>query len=601
MSTRVAAGFGPRQSERPLWRADLARAHDSKFGGVKEKFLAFSTIPWSHGSVASHPVQLIRFLVLFAAITASGSGSVIAAVAESPAPAATVAPEEAAKKVQPADGVASSKETPSSAVESSVVKIFCIARYPALYKPWTKQAPSEVTGSGVVITGNRILTTAHVVLYASDIQMQANQGGDKLSASVEFMDPGIDLAVLKLDDESFFASHRALPFAKAIPDVQNVVSIYGYPTGGSSLSVAKGIISRIEFAGYSYAVAGLRIQLDAAINAGNSGGPAVVSDKMIGVVFSRLDESQNIGYIVPLEEIELFLRDIADGHFDGKPALYDNLQTLDNPALRSFLRLGKSVQGIVVHKPYSNDPDYPLKEWDLITRIGDSPVDNQGMITLKDKHDLRVRFAYLVQKIARDGKVSMTIVRAGKEMRVQVPTAQGRARLIPDLRGGHPSYFIYGPLAFSEATSQLLGDYGEGNKAADWMLDLSYAGSPLLARAGDKPDFPGHRLVFVSAPFFPHRLAKGYSNPSQQVVKTINGKLIKNLAHLVETLRDCTDESVVIEFAMLGGETLVFPRAEMIAATEEVLTDNGVRSQGSPDMLAVWNMKSAPHAAADRH
>src|SRR5207244_3243771 len=118
-----------------------------------------------------------------------------------------------------------SKETPSSAVETSVVKVFCIARYPALYKPWTRQAPSEVTGSGVVISGNRILTTAHVVLHAKDIQIQANQGGDKLSASTEFMDPGIDLAVLKLDDESFFTSHRALPFAKSIPDVQDAVSI----------------------------------------------------------------------------------------------------------------------------------------------------------------------------------------------------------------------------------------------------------------------------------------------------------------------------------------------------------------------------------------
>jgi hypothetical protein len=34
---------------------------------------------------------------------------------------------------------------------------------------------------------------------------------------------------------------------------------------------------------------------------------------------------------------------------------------------------------------------------------------------------------------------------------------------------------------------------------------------------------------------------------------------------------------------------MVFPRAEMAAATDDILTDNGVRSQGSPDTMAIWN------------
>jgi len=48
---------------------------------------------------------------------------------------------------------------------------------------------------------------------------------------------------------------------------------------------------------------------------------------------------------------------------------------------------------------------------------------------------------------------------------------------------------------------------------------------------------------------------------------------------------------ISIEFDNRGGESLVFPRAETVAATEEILTDNGVRSQGSPDTMAVWNAK----------
>src|SRR6266851_5607839 len=88
------------------------------------------------------------------------------------------------------------------ALENSVVKIFSTMRLPDPFKPWTKQAPSEATASGVVIEGKRILTNAHAVLYASQVQIQANAAGDKESATVLAIAPGIDLAVLQLDDPS---------------------------------------------------------------------------------------------------------------------------------------------------------------------------------------------------------------------------------------------------------------------------------------------------------------------------------------------------------------------------------------------------------------
>src|SRR5438477_5422220 len=308
---------------------------------------------------------------------------------------------------------ASSPEVKAGTVENSVVKVFSTARYPDFYKPWTKQAPSEATGTGVVIEGKRILSNAHVVLWASQVQIQANQAGDKISAHVESVAPGIDLAVLKLDDEKFFDSHPPIKLRKNLADAKDAVMVYGYPTGGTSLSITKGIISRIEFTGYNISTPGLRIQIDAAINPGNSGGPAVVNDEMIGLAFSHLQGAQNIGYIIPTEEVDLFLRDVADGHYDGKPAMYDDVQTLENPALRSFLHLPSSVQGILVHRPFSTDATYPLKEWDLITKIGDTPVDDQGMIRVSD--NLRVRFPYLIQKLVRENKVPLTLFRDGKE------------------------------------------------------------------------------------------------------------------------------------------------------------------------------------------
>jgi S1-C subfamily serine protease len=471
-------------------------------------------------------------------------------------------------------------------VESSVVKVFSTLRMPDVTKPWTKSEPSEATGSGVVIEGRRILTNAHVVLYASQVQVQAHQTGNKVQATVEAIAPGIDLAVLKLEDESLFESHKPLQRAGGLPDVKDAVMVFGYPTGGSNLSITKGIVSRIEFSLYNFPVSGLRVQIDAAINPGNSGGPAVVGEKMVGLAFSRLGGgAQNIGYIIPNEEIELFLNDIADGKYDGKPALFDDLQTLENPALRAFLKLDKAVQGIVVNRPHTAATGNPLQRWDLITHIGDAAVDDQGMVKLGP--NLRVRFQYLAQRLAKDGLVPLKVLRAGKTLALSVPAPKEFPVMVPDLQGAYPSYFVYGPLVFSRASLQFL--MGAGRSI---MGSPSQTASPLMTRVLEPPAFPGEELVVVASPFLPHKLATGYSSAFGQVLKTVNGVPVKNLRHLVEVLRDSKEEFLSLEFARKGGEIPVFPRREMEAATEGLLTDNGIRSQGTPELMKVWNTKA---------
>jgi len=479
----------------------------------------------------------------------------------------------------------------SRSVEDAVVKVFSATRRPDLGKPWAKQSPTDVTGSGVIIEGKRILTNAHVVLYASQVQVQANRAGDKVGASVQAIAPGIDLALLKLDDESLFDAHRALPRAKDLPAVSDVVLAYGYPEGGSSLSITKGIVSRIEFAHYNPYVHGLRIQIDAAINPGNSGGAAVAGCEMIGLTFSRLGGADNIGYIIPNQEIELFLKDVADGKYDGKPEMFDTLQTLENPALRSRLKLADPVQGLVVNEPDSSDPTYPLKKWDVITAIGETRIDDQGMIKLGA--NLRLSFRYLIQTLARNGTVPLTVVRDGRSVNVELPVRPRQDLVIPSLEGGYPSYFIWGPVVFSEATTEYIASLKPSSSGGGRELASMLIGSPLFTRPLDKSAFPGERLVVVSSPFFPHRLAAGYSSAAAHVVKTIDGQPIKNLAHLVEVLRDGREEFVTIEFDCHNCETIVLPRQAAVAATEGILNDNGIRSQGSPDALAIWNAKSA--------
>ncbi|MFO0957605.1 MAG: trypsin-like peptidase domain-containing protein [Isosphaeraceae bacterium] len=471
-------------------------------------------------------------------------------------------------------------------VQDSVVKIFATMRGPDLVRPWTKSSPREGSGTGIILEGKRILTNAHVVAYATQVMVQAQGSGDKIAAEVVAFAPGIDLAVLKLEDEAFFEAHPPLPRAAQLPQVKDAVLVYGYPTGGTSLSITKGIVSRIEFASYGAQTDGLRIQIDAAINPGNSGGPALVDDKMIGLAFSRLGTADNIGYIIPTEEVELFLQDVADGTYDGKPRMFDQLQTLENDALRARLKLDRSAKGVVVTEPSTAVADSPLKKWDVISKIGDREIDNDAQVRLES--GLRVRFPYLIQHVAREGKVPLTIIRDGKTQVVEMPVANRQAMLIEELLGTYPSYFIYGPLVFAPASAELVGILSRSPAMAEAFGAI---GSPLITRRGDRPRFEGEQLVVVTSPMFPHKIAKGYSNPLAKVVKEINGVRIKNLAHLVEVLRDLKDEFVVIDFDDRASETLVFARKEIVAATDDILTDNGVRRPFSDDMGKIWDRK----------
>jgi S1-C subfamily serine protease len=194
-------------------------------------------------------------------------------------------------------------------IEDSVVKLNVTARAPDFFRPWTKAAPTKASGSGVVIEGSRILTNAHVVMHASEVLIQLRQGGDQHTGKVAAIAPGIDLAIVELNDPSALEEIAPIELAGDLPQIKSQVSVYGYPQGGDDLSVTDGIVSRIEFASYNFGAAGVRVQVDAALNPGNSGGPAIQDGKIAGLVFSKIQEADNIGYLIPPEEIQAFLTD----------------------------------------------------------------------------------------------------------------------------------------------------------------------------------------------------------------------------------------------------------------------------------------------------
>lgn len=473
--------------------------------------------------------------------------------------------------------------------EDAAVRVFATARYPSQFRPWTNGIPAETAGSGTVIDGKRVLTNAHVVLYATEVHVQGRPGEDKVEAKVEFISPDMDLAVLTVKDETFFRKRPPIPRAKALPKVQDAVTVYGFPIGGNDLAVTKGVVSRIEFGAYYRQAVGMTVQISAAVNPGNSGGPAVVDGRLIGIVFSRLREGENIGYLIPNEEIDAFLDDVKHGRVDGKPkdATGSEYQQITNETLRAYLKLDPKVKGgVLVRPPERPRADYPFKEFDVLTRVGEHELDREGMVTLAD--GLRVPFYALFPKLARNGTVPVTVVRDGKPVSVAMPVTTKYDWLIREFGGEKLPYFIHGPLVFAPLRSDMISQYARIKPA------LLYGRNPFVVRCNDRVRFPDEELVIVTSPLFPHKIAKGYADPIGQVVREINKTPVRNLGHLVELLRDAEGEFVTFRFAEeIASELMVFRREELDAATAAVLEDNGIAPsrRGSEDMLAVWKKK----------
>ena len=157
-------------------------------------------------------------------------------------------------------------------------------------------------GSGFFVSlDGHILTNHHVVKDASgDITVKL-QNGETLKASVQNISPERDLAILKTTRGNLpivqFASSENIELG------QNVAAI-GAPLGLEH-SVTTGVVSSIsrEIEDQTY------IQIDAALNQGNSGGP-VINDQgqVVGVAVMVAAAAQNVGFAIPSVDVMRFLQ-----------------------------------------------------------------------------------------------------------------------------------------------------------------------------------------------------------------------------------------------------------------------------------------------------
>lgn len=105
-------------------------------------------------------------------------------------------------------------------------------------------------------------------------------------------------ALLTVDDDSFWADVAPIVMGR-LPRLQDQCTVVGFPIGGDTISVTAGVASRVEMTPYAHSSSELlAVQIDAAINSGNSGGPVFDSKGLcVGVAFQSLkhEDAENIG------------------------------------------------------------------------------------------------------------------------------------------------------------------------------------------------------------------------------------------------------------------------------------------------------------------
>ncbi len=468
-------------------------------------------------------------------------------------------------------------------IQRAVVKVFATVSPPNMMRPWEVTAPAKKTGSGVVLEGGRILTNAHVVAHAHEVYVQPHKSPDRLTASVEWLSMDCDLANLKLEIPEDLGGIKPIPLADSLPPLKSKINIMGYPTGGDTISFTEGVVSRIELAAYNYGTAALRIQVDAAVNPGNSGGPGIIEGKVAGIVLSVLKEAENIGYLIPAEVVRHFLDDwTKDGRYDGFPKLDVECDTLENPALRAFLKLERKDTGIVVRRHDRPEIRDVLRPWDVIADCEGISVDNLGMVQIEG--GLRVNYMTMISRKPAGAAVRLTIIRDGKRQEVDVATVTRRNSVIQRMAGPRPTYFIYGGLVFTPVTLELINSVNDR-----YLTILAIHGRKLMHNLRSVRANPDDELVAVSTQILPHRITKGYDIAPLSIVTHVNDVPVRNLRHLIQLLKGAREKDfVVIQFDDNLEERIVLKPGEAEALLPEILRNNNISAAFSDDLKGLW-------------
>jgi S1-C subfamily serine protease len=468
-------------------------------------------------------------------------------------------------------------ENQGTAIKDAIVKIYTVTNSPDYFNPWMMLGPKSGGGSGCIIEGNKILTNAHVIANHTFIQVRRYGQAKRYRARVLNISHDADLALLTVDDRTFFSGVTPLKFGE-LAETQQEVLVYGFPFGGDSLSITKGVLSRIEHLFYvhssRYLLAG---QIDAAINPGNSGGPVLVNDRVVGVIMQmvKADYAENLGYMVPIPVINHFFQDIEDGQYDGFPDLGIITQDMESPDMRNKYGMSETQTGLFVTRILPGSPaEGKMEEGDVFLSIADHPIENDGTVEFRPKE--RTNYTYYIDAKQPGESISAEVLRQGTIKHVTLTLNQTRKAylLVPQEKYEQlPHYFIYGGIVFTPLTKNLLKRWG-----SDWP---NSAPSALVEELSNWVTEEKQEVVIVLK-ILAAEVNTGYHDIRTWIVTEVNGKAIKDFNEFFQIVTQTTESYLVFKDEM--GFQIVIDRKKAEESHELILQTYRIEYDRSPDL-----------------
>jgi len=459
----------------------------------------------------------------------------------------------------------------------SVVKVFATRNTIDYANPWQSRGVQEITGSGCIIQGNRILTNAHVVNQNTFIQVRRESSQKKYIAKIETVGNDCDLGILRVDDSEFFKGVLPLEIGE-LPNLQDTVTVIGFPMGGDKLSITQGVVSRMESMGYVNSNQRLLgVQIDAAINPGNSGGPAINNGKIVGIVMQLMSDSQNIGYIIPTPIIDHFLNDSQDGQYAGFPYLGIHFSNTENKALRKYYGVANDAGGVLVDTilPFSSADGF-LKEGDIVLEVNGVAISDDGTFAFRDNERFDMVHLVNMQKIGETAVLK--IRREGKIIIVKVPLKPISNLVKIANYSDKPSFCIYGGLIFTVLNTDLISLLG----ANDDLPPLSFLYYNMgLGSLNEKRK----KEIVVLLKVLPDEINIGYHGRHFEIINKVNGKEFDSFKQFVELIEEAQGENIIFEDEFKDKIILSCKNIDKI--TQDIIRRNNIPSQFSDD-VAQW-------------
>lgn len=492
---------------------------------------------------------------------------------------------------QPPVVAAVKRRRAGSSVHDSVLKVFVSHVKPNYSQPWCSDAQTSSTSSALPIRmadgSLRVITNAHSVEHAALVQVKRHRQEKKWVAKVLCVGPDCDLALLEVLDPDFWKGLQPMNILPGLPALQDSVSVIGYPTGGENLSVTQGVVSRVDLVEYAQnGVTLLGVQIDAAINSGNSGGPVVdVKGNCIGVAFQNLDASdedgaENIGYIIPTEIMMHFLADyMQNGRFTGFGSAGIYTQTLESPVLRLSLGMSKAQTGLRVKAIEPACASHGVLEPDdVILNVDGQKVGNDGEVAMEWG---RIPFNYLLNKKFPGESCNIQVLRgdgAGKVKKISLKLFLQRGKNLVDVDAGGPHnlpgsmaprYIVTGGLVMVPLTQPFLESaFGEDfadERPSEMPVELLN-----LVDNGIRESEDHEKLVLTQV--LASEGTVGYSDLEYEVLESFNGTKVKNLKHLAELLDG--NQHVFQKFAFMSKEVVVLDSKKTKDTLPAILAQN---------------------------